>query len=335
MITGVYNLMAKNGKPKLQVLLVEDSQDDVFLVINWLRGEWHVIWKRIETEAALLLALDEQWDVIICDVRLPQLSAERVLLATTEYLSMKNAASIPIIIISGVVDENEAISLIKRGARDFISKDKMQRLPLAIKRELRHGGELLASRLKIEEAYDAVIEAWGKALELRDIYTKGHTERVTTLSLRLAIEMNVPRKDFINLNRGAALHDIGKMGIGDAVLLKRDPLTIEEMNIMKMHPILAYEMLKGIPFLKDALDVPYCHHERWNGTGYPQGLFGTDIPFLARIFAVVDVYDALTSDRPYRPSWEKSQAIAYILDERNISFDANVVDAFVNLVGRA
>jgi response regulator RpfG family c-di-GMP phosphodiesterase len=326
--------MATNGKPQLRVLLIEDSQDDVLLIINWLRGEWHPVWHRVENEAGLLLALDEKWDVIICDVRLPHLSAERALIVTKEYLAMKNSAAIPIIIISGVVDEVEAITLLKKGARDFIGKDRMQRLPLAIKRELRHGGELLASRLLIEEAYDAVIEAWGKALELRDISTKGHTERVTALSLRLAIEMNVPRKDFVNLNRGAALHDIGKMGIPDLVLLKQDTLTFEEMNIMKMHPQLAYDMLKGIPFLKEASVVPYCHHERWNGTGYPRGLVGTDIPFLARVFSVVDVYDALTSDRPYRQSWEKSRAVMFLLEEKGISFDPEVVEAFVGLIGR-
>jgi response regulator RpfG family c-di-GMP phosphodiesterase len=323
-----------NGKSKLQVLIVEDNTDDVYLIVEWLKKEWHVVWHRVENEPALLLALDDPWDVIICDVRLPTLSAERVLSVTTEYLALRRWSLIPIIIVSGIVDENEAIAYLKKGARDFISKDKMQRLALAIKRELRHGGELLASRLKIEEAYDAVIEAWGKAMELRDHYTSGHTDRVTTLSLRLAIEMNIPRKDFINLNRGAALHDIGKMGIPDAVLLKQDELTPEEREIMKMHPTLGYEMLKNIPFLKDAVDVPYCHHERWNGTGYPRGLAGTDIPLLARIFAVVDVYDALTSDRPYRKSWEKSQTIAFIIEERNISFDPEVVDAFINMIGR-
>lgn len=327
-------MLSKNGKPTLRVLMIEDSQDDVILIVNWLRGEWRVVWKRVENEAGLLLALDENWDVILSDVNLPHFNAERALNVTMEYLSDKNASAIPFIVISGVVDENEVVSIMKKGARDFIGKDKMQRLPLAIKRELRQSGELLASRLKIEESYDFVIEAWGKALELRDIYTKGHTERVTTLSLRLGMEMNLPHKDFVSLHRGAALHDIGKMGIGDAVLLKRDALTIEEMEIMKMHPILAYEMLKDISFLKDAVVIPYCHHERWNGTGYPRGLMGDNIPLLARIFSVVDVYDALTSDRPYRQSWEKSRAIAYILDEAGISFDPDIVKKFVEMIGR-
>lgn len=323
-----------NGKPILHVLLIEDNQDDVLFIINWLRGEWHVVWHRVENEAGLLLALDESWDIILCDVKLPQFSAERALAVALEYLAMKNASAIPFIVVSGSVDEVEAIKLLKKGARDFIGKDKMQRLPFSVRRELRHGGELLASRLKIEEAYDAVIEAWGKALEIRDRYTKGHTERVTAYSLQLAISMHVSHAEFIDLNRGAYLHDIGKMGIPDVVLFKQEELSLEEMNIMKLHPVIAYEMLKDVPFLRNAILVPYCHHERWNGSGYPRGLMGTDIPSLARIFMVVDVYDALTSDRPYRKSWDKERAIEYILSEKGISFDPVVVEAFTEMMKR-
>lgn len=327
-------MTSNNGRPTLRLLMIEDNQDDVFLIVNWLRKDWHPVWKRVENEAALLLALDESWDVILCDVSLPHFNAERALAVTQEHAKLKNAAPIPFIVISGVVDEEQAVNILKKGARDFIDKNKMQRLPLAIRREIRQSGELLSKSLQVDEAYDAVIEAWGTALELRDVYTRGHTMRVTTCALRLAIHLNVSHAEFINLNRGSLLHDIGKMGIPDSILLKRDYLTDEEMKIMKQHPILAYQMLQKIPFLREASVVPLYHHERWNGTGYPQGLMGENIPFLARLFSVCDVYDALTSDRPYRTSWEKSQAIAYLLEESGKTFDPDIVTAYVDIVGR-
>lgn len=326
--------MTTNGKPTLRVLLIEDNQDDVSLIVRVLQKEFHAIWHRVETEAALVLSMQEpSWDVVLCDYRLPQFTAERALEVVQEQC-LRLRCETPFIVISGVVDETVAISLLKKGARDFIAKDKLQRLPLAIRREIRQGGELLRARIVVGENQDAIIEAWGNALELRDKYTKGHTERVTNLALRLALELGVSHQEFVNINRGSLLHDIGKMGIPDAILLKRDVLTLDEMETMKMHPKLAYEMLKDIPFLRAAVDIPYCHHERWNGTGYPQGLLGATIPFSARLFAVVDVYDALTSDRPYRQSWEKARAIDYILGERNVTFDPEIVDAFVNMVGR-
>lgn len=326
--------MIDETKPTLRVLIIEDNQDDVFLTINWLRGDWTPVWKRVENEAGLLLTLEEAWDIILCDVRLPQFSAERALLVTREYFSMKNTTLPPFFVISGVVDEMEGVRLFQLGARDFITKDRMQRLPLSIKRELRHHDEMLAKRLEIEEAYDAIIAAWGIALEARDKHTSGHTERVTTCALRLAIVLHVDRKQFVDLNRGSLLHDIGKIRIPDAILFKQEGLTNEEWAIMRNHPVYGYEMLKNIPFLKNATVVPRYHHERWNGTGYPEGLMGANIPFLARLFAVCDVYDALTSERPYRPSWDKAQAIAYLLEEAGKTFDPDIVKAYVDMVGR-
>jgi response regulator RpfG family c-di-GMP phosphodiesterase len=321
-------------KPPLRILLIEDNQDDVFLIINWLRGDWQVIWHRVENEAGLLLSLEERWDIILCDVALPRFNAERALVATREYYALKNATLPPFIVISGAVDEYEGVKLVQKGARDFISKDRLQRLVLTIKREQRQSGELLAKDLEMEEAYDSVIEAWGVALEARDTHTYGHTERVTTCALRLAIDLHVDRKQFVDLNRGALLHDIGKIRIPDAILFKQDGLTNEEWAIMRKHPVYAYDMLKNIPFLKGAAVVPLYHHERWNGTGYPEGLMGDNIPFLARLFAVCDVYDALTSDRPYRPSWDKAQAVAYLLEEAGKTFDPHIIEVYVAMIGR-
>lgn len=335
------------NKNTLQVLFIEDSVDDVLLIVRELSKEYKVIWQRVETEASLILALEEVWEVVLCDFIMPHLYAQRALDCVR---NSKNSQFAPFIVMSGSVDEVVAIDILKKGANDFVVKSNMNRIVLVVQREIRQTKELAAERrlagIRVNESYEATIEAWGLALELRDKYSSGHTLRVTDLALRLALDMNVSHSQFVDLNRGSLLHDIGKMGIPDLVLLKPDTLTFEEMEIMKQHPKLAYDMLSHIPFLKTAVDIPFCHHERWNGSGYPQGLKGKDnpyshinptgtgIPFLARMFAVVDVYDALTSDRPYRPSWEKSRVIAYLLDESGKTFDPHVIEKFVTMIGR-
>ena len=190
---------------------------------------------------------------------------------------------------------------------------------------------LQRANLDLMMAYDATIEGWSKALDLRDKETEGHTLRVTELTLRLARAMGVPDDLLIHLRRGALLHDIGKMGIPDSILLKPGPLSAEEWEIMRRHPVHAFELLASIPYLREALDIPYCHHEKWDGTGYPRKLRGPQIPLLARIFAIVDVYDALTSDRPYRPAWSKEKALAHIREQSGTHFDPDVVAAFLGL----
>lgn len=192
--------------------------------------------------------------------------------------------------------------------------------------------DLQKSQRELEAAYELTLWGWAKAVELRDQETAGHTERVTALTLRLAEALGVPEEDLDDLRRGAILHDIGKIAIPDRILLKPGPLTEEEWRVMKLHPVYAYEWLSGIPFLKKALEVPYAHHERWDGSGYPRGLKGLEIPLSARIFAVADVYDALTSDRPYRKAWPKEKALAYIREEAGKQFDPEVVEAFLKLM---
>jgi PAS domain S-box-containing protein len=181
-------------------------------------------------------------------------------------------------------------------------------------------------------AYDATIEGWARALELRDVETEGHSRRVTDLTLRLALLMGFSNEDLVHVRRGALLHDIGKMALPDSILLKPGPLSAEENYIMQQHPIYAYNLLYPIPFLRPALDIPYYHHEKWDGTGYPCGLKGDAIPLAARIFAVVDVYDALCSDRPYRNGWKKEQAYQYIREEAGKHFDPEVVANFFRLM---
>ena len=174
------------------------------------------------------------------------------------------------------------------------------------------------------------VESLTRILSLRDLETEEHTRRVTVLTLELARKMGVPDRGLPHIYRGAMLHDLGKIGVPDAILLKKGSLTSEELIVMKMHPIYAYELLRPIPYLRPALDIPYCHHEKWDGTGYPRGLKGEQIPLAARIFAVVDVWDALITDRPYRLAWTEKQAIEYICRMSGEHFDPAIVDVFLN-----
>lgn len=188
------------------------------------------------------------------------------------------------------------------------------------------------SNLELNEAYEATLEGWALALELRDQETQGHARRVTDMCLQLAQEMQMSEEEQVHLRRGALLHDIGKMGIPDRILSKPGPLTEQEWEIMRQHPVYAYKLLAGIPYLQPALDVPYCHHERWDGSGYPRGLKGAEIPLSARIFTVVDVWDALISDRPYRPAWPATKALDYLRHQSGIHFDPRVVEKFLSIV---
>jgi response regulator RpfG family c-di-GMP phosphodiesterase len=321
-----------DGKPILRLLLIEDSLDDEQLIVHALaRADYKVVHQRVATEAAVQIALMEsEWDLVICDYSMPHITPHRAL-----ELLRASGQDLPMIIFSGAVQEDVAIELLKIGASDFITKDRLPRLLLAVRREIHQREQDALDRLGLEIAYEQTIMAWGKALELRDVYTQGHTLRVTDLALRLARIYEISGQKFKNMYRGSLLHDIGKMAVPDAILLKPDVLTQDEKKIMEMHPVLAFELLSPITFLQGALEIPYCHHEKWNGNGYPRRLMGNEIPLPARLFSVVDVYDALSHDRPYRASWPKAKVIAYLLDERNKSFDPKAVDAFVNMVGRA
>ncbi len=191
---------------------------------------------------------------------------------------------------------------------------------------------LQTKNAELEVAYNATIEGWSRALELRDKETQGHTDRVAELTLRLARAMGIPDSELVHIHRGALLHDIGKMAIPDAILLKPGDLTEDEWEIMKRHPVIAYELLYPIAYLRPALDIPHNHHERWDGSGYPRGLRGEEIPLAARIFSVVDVWDALTSQRPYRADWSYRDAYEYIRDQAGTYFDPVVVKAFLKFM---
>jgi putative nucleotidyltransferase with HDIG domain len=191
--------------------------------------------------------------------------------------------------------------------------------------------QLEKANRELAKANQAILNSWVRALDARDKETEGHTQRVTKLTERLAISMGVMGEALINIRNGALLHDIGKMGIRDDILLKKGGLTPEERVTMQEHPVMAKKMLEGIEFLRAAIDIPYCHHEKWDGSGYPRGLKGMDIPFAARVFAVIDVWDALTSDRPYRKGLPPEEVRKIIKDDSGKHFDPNVVRAFLEL----
>jgi PAS domain S-box-containing protein/putative nucleotidyltransferase with HDIG domain len=191
---------------------------------------------------------------------------------------------------------------------------------------------LKRSNAELREAYDTTIGGWARALDLKDEETAGHSERVTTLTLKLARHLKIPEHELEHIRRGALLHDIGKMGVPDSILLKPGKLDAEEWVVMQQHTTYARDFLEPIPFLKPALDIPYAHHEKWDGSGYPRGLKGDEIPLAARIFAVIDVYDALTSDRPYRRAWSKQRALEHIQVAAGAHFDPTVVTAFLELM---
>ncbi len=195
------------------------------------------------------------------------------------------------------------------------------------------GEDLQQSNAELMAAYDATIEGWGRALDLRDQETQGHSERVTAMTLTLARAVGITGEALVHLRRGALLHDIGKMGVPDRILLKTDELSPTEWRLMRRHPEDAHAMLSPIAFLRPALDIPWCHHEKWDGTGYPRGLQGDQIPLAARLFAIADVWDALRSDRPYRAAWPEGRTLDHIRSLAGTHFDPALVSVFLDMMG--
>ncbi|MBN1497198.1 MAG: HD domain-containing protein [Spirochaetes bacterium] len=191
---------------------------------------------------------------------------------------------------------------------------------------------LKRSNMNLMLAYDMTIEGWSKALDLRDKETEGHTMRVTELTVAMARAAGMPESEIVHIRRGALLHDIGKMGVPDTILLKTEELTEDERAIMRKHPVYAYEMLSSIEYLKPSLSIPYSHHEKWDGTGYPQGLKGEQIPLAARLFAVVDVWDALLRDRRYRQGWPEEKVLEYIRSLAGTHFDPQAVELLMRVL---
>lgn len=215
--------------------------------------------------------------------------------------------------------KTDAISEIQIASRDITERKKSEKA-------------LQDAHGHLQEAYQRTIEGWVRALDLRDRETEGHTQRVTELTIKVARTLGFSEEELTHIRRGALLHDMGKMAIPDEILQKPGPLNEAEWEKMRLHPIYAYEMLSPISYLHPALDIPYCHHERWDGSGYPRGLKGEDIPLIARLFAIVDVWDALCSDRPYRKQLPKAEVVGYLREKSGELFEPRLVDAFLAVV---
>jgi len=193
-------------------------------------------------------------------------------------------------------------------------------------------GWIFSTYFDLSLAYNATIDAWSRTLDLRDKETEGHTRRVTDITVRFAAMAGIRDADLIHIRRGATLHDIGKVVIPDNILFKPGPLDSAEWETMRKHPKYAVDLLSPIKYLEPAMGIPHWHHEKWDGTGYPDGLGGEEIPFAARMFALADVYDALRSDRPYRSAWVKDDVVRYIESQAGRHFDPNLVPEFLNMV---
>ncbi len=278
-------------------------------------------------------------DVILLDVMMPGMTGFEV---CRRIRRDGKLAEIPIVLLTALDDRQSLLTGLEAGADDFITKP-FDRLELRARlsgilrlnryrKILNERANVESEHLKLLAAYDATIEGWSRAMDLRDKETEGHTRRVSELTLKLARALGASEEELTHIHRGALLHDIGKLGVPDAILLKAESLTPEEWAIMQKHPVYALEMLSPIVYLAPALDIPYCHHEKWDGTGYPRGLKGEEIPLAARMFAVVDVWDAVTSDRPYRPARSREAALAYIREQSGRHFDPRIAELFLKFM---
>ncbi|HEX6268897.1 MAG TPA: HD domain-containing phosphohydrolase [Anaerolineales bacterium] len=317
------------------VLIVDDEYAGRETLQSVLEGEGYQLemaengFQAIEKAKALLP------DVILLDVMMPGMTGFEV---CQHIRNDPQVAEIPIIILTALDDRESLLNSLKAGADDFISKpfDRYElRARLIGITRLNRYHKLVQERTKLQEAhsqllraYEATIEGWSRAMDLRDRETEGHSRRVADQTEQLAKELGMSQEELIHVRRGALLHDMGKLGIPDAVLHKPHELTEDEWAMMRRHPQLAYDMLYPVEYLRPALDIPYCHHEKWDGTGYPRGLKQKEIPLAARLFAVVDVWDALTSDRHYRRAWTNENALAYIREQSGKHFDPHIVDLF-------
>lgn len=324
------------------VLIVDDEYAGRETLQSVLEGEGYRLEMAENGMQALEKARQLLPDVILLDIMMPGMTGFEV---CERIRNDPQIAEIPIIVLTALDDREALLTALKAGADDFISKPfdryELRARLLGITRLNRYQ-KLLQERLKLQQAnedllaaYEATIEGWSHAMDLRDRETEGHSQRVAELTVELAQKLGMSQEAIMHLRRGALLHDIGKIGIPDHILHKTGELSQEEWTTMRRHPQIAYDMLYRVEYLRPALDIPYCHHERWDGTGYPRGLKGEEIPLAARLFAVVDVWDALTSNRSYRPAWSEEQVLAYIREQSGKHFDPQVVDLFFEVLHKS
>jgi putative two-component system response regulator len=322
------------------ILVVDDDASNRETLVSILEPEGYRIVLAVNGYEAVEQAKKTQPDVILLDVMMPGMDGFE---ACREIRSEEKLAEVPILFLTALDDKQSLLEGLASGADDFITKPfdrHILRARLKSITRLDRYHKLVEERKRLDEAnksllliYDETIEGWSRAMDLRDKETEGHSRRVTEMTLELAKALGLDGEALTHIRRGSLLHDMGKLGVPDSVLLKTSALNEEEWRLMRQHPQLAYDMLYPIAYLRPALEIPLCHHEKWDGTGYPRGLKGEEIPLAARLFSVVDVWDALTSDRPYRPAWSRQKALDYIRDQTGKHFDPQAALLFFDVVG--
>lgn len=327
------------GDKKSTILIVDDEPSACNTLEALLYHEGYDLRFASNGPEALAKAAELTPDLILLDVMMPDMDGFEVCQHLRESQLL---AEVPVIMITALDDRNSRLRGFEAGADEFVSKpfDRIElRMRIRTIIRINRYQQLIEERANLQrankelaQAYDETLKGWSLALELRDNETLGHSERVTEMTLRLARAMGIDNDELTHIRRGALLHDIGKMGIPDSILNKPGPLNDEEWEIMRQHPVYAYDLLCPIAYLRPALDIPYSHHEKWDGTGYPCGLKGEQIPLAARIFTVADVWDALCSSRSYRDAWPEEKVRTYICEQASIYFDPQVVNIFLKLI---
>ncbi|NJN15152.1 MAG: response regulator [Oscillochloris sp.] len=322
------------------LLLVDDQPQGLEVLARVLEFDGYRLLLASRGAEAIDLARRHIPDLVLLDVMMPEMDGYEV---CRHLRADPSLALVPIVMLTALNDQDSRLRGIEAGADDFLTKPFNR---AELRARVRTITRLNRFRVMHEErksaadalarAYDATLEGWSRALDLRDHETEGHSRRVTEMTVRLAQAMGISgAAELEHIRRGALLHDIGKMGIPDAILLKPGPLDEDEWTVMRRHPVMAHELLSPISYLDEALAIPWCHHERWDGSGYPRGLKGEQIPLAARIFAVVDVWDALSHDRPYRKAMPPEQVRQHLAALSGSHFDPQVLRVFLALLDSA
>ena len=335
--------------PSDRILVVDDEAAIREIVSSMLVGaHFQACQASNGVEALSLLESGEEYDLVLSDLLMPEMDGIGLLERAKEKFP-----DMPVVMLTAVLDVSVALQAIRNGAYDYLLKPfEREQLLATVRRALENRRlkrendayrsnleamvaartqQLRAAVADLERSYDITLEALGEALDLRDAETEGHSRRVTAFTIAIAKRMGLPKDEINVIARGAFLHDIGKMGIRDNILRKPGKLTTEEVSIMKEHAYLGYKILKNIPFLTAAAEIVYAHQERYDGTGYPRGLKGEEIPLGARIFSLADTLDAMTSDRPYRAAQTVQAARKEIEDWAGRQFDPAIVKTFLEM----
>ena len=324
---------------KSTILIVDDDAAGREAIVSILQTGAYELVVAENGFQALELAKSIHPDIILLDVMMPGMDGFEV---CRRIRSDATIAEVPILFLTALDDRQSLLNGLDAGGDDFISKPpdryELRARVLSISRLNRYR-KLLDERKNIETAhqqlllaYDKTIAGWSHAMDLRDKETEGHSQRVTEMTVRMAQMIGITGDALLQIRRGAMLHDIGKLGVPDAILLKTAALSDEEWKLMRQHPQMAYDMLYPIEYLRPAVDIPYYHHEKWDGSGYPHGFQGEEIPLAARLFSIVDVWDAITSDRPYRAAWSFDKALAYIQEQSGKHFEPEMVKLFIKML---